>query len=217
MAYIRYEYDPNDPNSEEEARAKAYGQFFCGFILLWGSLGCIIYFICSLVSLFNGSYSEDLLYSIGLLVIISIIDFFILFGSWSRADKKEMAKKYFLLFFGGALDLSGIIAIIVSIYSLCHYGYGATLLICGLLGVTLNTIVIVSLYRKFEGYGPIKIRLFTEKEPTNSSFGIENINNERRNLETTTSTVSGHIFCHKCGKCLPENSAFCSSCGMKLG
>ena len=84
------------------------------------------------------------------------------------------------------------------------------------MGVILNTVVIISMYRKLEGYGPVKIRLFTEKESINSSFGVENINNEKRNLESTTSAVSGHIFCHKCGKCLPENSVFCSSCGIKL-
>ncbi len=215
MPYIRYEYDPNDPNSKAEARARAYGQYFLGFIFLWGSVGSVIYFICSLVSLFEGNYSESILYSSGLLVLVAIVDFYILFYRLDKKDRKEVARKYFLFFFGGALDLSGLIAIVVSVSSLCHNGSGAILLICSVFAVLIVTFLVVIVYRRIEGYGAIRVKLFTERDLppiTTSTFCA----NKKDGNATIPEIISECIFCHKCGKRLPADSEFCSACGTRL-
>lgn len=215
MAYIRY--NPNEPGDRE----RAYGEFFIGFIFLWGSVGSVIYYICSLVSLFKGNYSENMLYSSGLLIAMAIIDFFIVFSKADGDSKKEAAKSYFLFFFGGAIDLAGVIAIIVAINTLCHQGTGTVLLICSILAILIVTFAVIMIYRKIEGYGPPSIKLLTDK---NLSVAIEqaSIGKSAPVVKSISPSVpqtiqeSNYIFCHKCGKKLPEDSEFCSSCGARL-
>ena len=224
MAYIRY--NPHEPGDRE----RAYGEFFVGFIVLWGSVGSIIYYICSLVSLFKGEYSENILYSTGLLALMSVIDFFAVFSKVNKEQKSILAKKFFLFFVGGTLDVSAIIGAIVAITSLSRDGDGAALLVCALLCVLIVTIIIILIYRKIEGYEPIKLfadektlaeinQSTTTQQTDSNTFAPKPVVLRSADVDTSTyrnDIEEEHFFCHKCGKKLPSDSGFCSSCGTKL-
>lgn len=212
MAYIRY--NPNDPKDRESA----FRDYFLGLIFLWGSIGGIVYYICSFVSLFKGNYSANVLYSSGLLVIVAIIDFLILFSKDDRDSKVESAKSFFLFFIGGAIDLAGFIAVIVAISSLCHKGTGTLLLICSVVGILIVTLLVVVIYRKIEGCSPFATRFLTDRD---LSFQIRKTALQDKNSIVERCSCehildSRYIYCHRCGNRLPEDSEFCSSCGAKL-
>ena len=64
---MRYYYDPDGP----------CGHFgpLVGLIIIGGSISSIVYYIVSMISLFNGHYSANVLYSIGLILLVGIIVF----------------------------------------------------------------------------------------------------------------------------------------------
>lgn len=221
MAYIQYRYDPNDPNSKEEARSKAYSQFYQGFILLWGSIGSLIYLIFNLAPAFSGDITEDLYYSAGIAVVMTIVDFFIL--SQYSDSKKQFAKNYFPIVYVGLIELSGLIAIIVSTLSVCHRKGGELLLVCSSVVVFIFTILLVVLYRRAAGYGPIKIKLLSDKNDICETSRTDFKEYKAADIEphilphkNENNTSTEFIYCHKCGKKLPADSMFCSSCGTRL-
>ena len=210
MSYIFY--NPHEPGS----RGRALWEFYVKLFAFWGTVGSIIYYICSLVSLFKGNYSKNLLYSIGLIVLMSIVFFLCFFSEIFCETTVISAKNYFLFFVGGILDLSAIVGIIVSIASLCHNGEGIPLLIYSVFGVLGVTIVVVILYRKFEGYEQVKlfadkkILLEIKKENASQSIFVNTQAFIQNNCKTSC------FYCHRCGEKLPYDSKFCSSCGTKL-
>lgn len=100
--YIRY--DPNEPGDRE----RAYGQFLLGFIVLWGTVGSVIYYLCSIIPFIEGSWSENVLYSIGLYTFMGILDFSVL--NAGNSQKRKVAGKFFTIFFGGMLDATAMVA-----------------------------------------------------------------------------------------------------------
>lgn len=211
MPYIKYNIHPDDPEATEAERSKAYGRFFLGFIVLWGSVGSIIYFICSVVSLFNNGFSMDIFYSVGLVLVMSVIDFFSFFSSADRPLKKEIAKKFYLFFIGGLLGITGMIGMIVSITLLCHDGNGIWPLICSVIGTITVACLVMLVYNKLNGIVRKKIHLFTVK----SSMPLE-AENSNIALEKTIGSSSDYIYCHKCGKKMLSDSEYCNSCGAKF-
>lgn len=218
MAYIRY--NPHEPGDCE----RACGESFVGSIVLWGSVCSIIYYIYSLVLLFKGKYSENTLYSLGFLIVMAMIDFFAVSSKINKEQKKTFAKKFFLFFVGGTLDISAIIGVIIA---LCHTDNANVLLISALLCILCVTISVILIYRKIEGYE--SVRLYADKkllEEINQSTisSLSNSNSSaRRSIELDSSITETPkdiekecFFCHKCGRKVLADSVFCSSCGTKL-
>lgn len=206
MAYIRY--DPNKPGD----RGRAYGQFFLGVIFLWGTVGSAIYYLCSIIPFIKGSWSKNVLYSIGFFTLMGVLDFFIL--NAGIGQHRKSVGKFFTIFFGGMLDITAIIALIISILSLCHEGSGLSLLLFSILSILIVTVVIWTLCQKFDGR---KIKLFTERNLDDSvqkqaPLECGQSSREQTNLEQELLV----IYCHKCGKQLPNDSGFCSSRGARL-
>lgn len=217
MPYITY--DPDEPGD----RDRAYLSAFLGLIVTMGSIGGAFYYIFSLIDLFHGKWSADILYSFGLLSLISVVVFFVLFARLDKELRSEIAKKYFLFFFGGMLDLSGVIGTIIAIHSLCTARTGTLLLIGSLISILLITLAIILLYRKIEGYAPIK--LFADKDVV-SEINRASVQqplviqpkttpNQSQCIIPNTSETN-YFYCHKCGKKLPDDSSFCNSCGTRL-
>lgn len=212
MPYVYY--DPNKPGDRE----RAYGGYFLAFISLWGSLGSAILYLYEFAALFEGDYSEEnVLYAVGWLIAMAVIDFFVLFSGIRGKAKRNMAKSYFLLFFGGMIDSTGIIAIVVSVRSLCSEGTGIALLIYAILGVLIVSLVVALLYRRIKGRDSTHIRLFTDKR---LSYQINDLplpeSNKQDNFANSSVKECGFVYCHKCGKRLLDDSVFCSSCGSRL-
>lgn len=213
MPYVYY--DPNKPGDRE----RVYGGYFLAFISIWGSLGSAIFYLYEVAALFKGSYSEEnVLYAIGWLIAMAVIDFFVLFSGIHGKEKRNMAKSYFLLFFGGMIDSTGIIAIVVSARSLCSEGTGIALLIYEILGVLIVSLVVVLLYRRIKGQGSIHIRLFTDKTLSSqiNDLPLPKSRKEKSNFANSSVKECGFVYCHKCGKKLSDDSVFCSSCGSRL-
>lgn len=210
MPYINYEYDPNNPESKYEARQKAYWEFILGNTLILGLIGCIIYYICSLVSCINGDYSANIFYSFGLIFILSVGVFHVLTIGCDKYSKKEFACKYFVFFFGGILEFSAIISIIVSI---CYYEqHGGDLFVFSVLAALIIAICIELMNKILVEKKSFK--LFTQKELSQTILSEAN---KKDDDHTDTNTErKENIYCHKCGKCLPKENVFCSFCGTKL-
>lgn len=157
MAHIRY--DPNKPGD----RQHAYGEFFLSFIFWVGTIGSVIYYLCSIISFIKEGWSENILYAIGFCTLMGVLDFFILYAG--NRQKRKAAGKFFTIFYGGMLDITAIIALIISVLSLCHGESGLSLLIFSILSILIVTVVIWILCQKFDGR---KIKLFTERNPNDS-------------------------------------------------
>ena len=207
MPYISYEYDPNDPEDKKRAKEKAYAGCFTGFILLWGTVGAVILYIYSIVASFGGDHSGTL-FSIVILIIMSIVDYFILFGDTGKLYKQRK-KKYFLIYYGGAFELATLIGIVVSVGNLCHEGQGLLLLIGSTIGFLICTVILLLINKIIDGNKISCIRLFSSKEMNCSPLNV--VDNLQENV------VNGsYIYCHKCGKRLQNDSMFCGYCGIKL-
>ena len=211
MPYIQY--DPYEPGGRE----KAYGRVFLGMFSFWGSIASIIYYISAFASLFEGKYSDNVFYSVGFLLLMTVIDFFMFTSEMDTAKKKKVAKVYFLFFFIGAIVLLGIIAIAVAGRSQ-HNANGTTSLIGLGIGVLIAVFVIIWLCRELGGDEPIRIKLFTDKNVSSKLNSITTPSKESTELQNVRSAKDerNYIFCHKCGKKLLGDSKYCSSCGAKL-
>lgn len=212
MAYIHY--NPNEPGDRE----RAYGVAFLGIFLGWGSLGGIIYYLCSFVSLFNEGYSQNVLYSSGFLLLMALSDFLAFSRNTDRTSRKKLAQSFFVLFLGGAVDLVGLIAIVTAISSISHNGTGTLLLCCSIFGTLLVTFTTLFAYRKIKSDDLYAMKLSTDKDVIKKISQISSKNEELHKADDLSGITSDlqYIYCYKCGKKLQGDSTFCSACGAKL-
>lgn len=209
MPYISYNYDPNDPKSEPKARNKAFLIHIFLIAFPFATIAGLVFYIQSLIKLFSGVFSIDLLYSIGLIMLFAIIFFFIITDS-DKDARLFFAKFYFLYLVGGILGVGSIVAIIVSICSLKSNRTGPLLLILSCVFLIAVTLCVTLLHRRIiRGVKP-KDRPVFESIPNDTT---NNISIER---DIANNDSLDYIFCHKCGKRMIEDSHFCSSCGTKL-
>ena len=201
MPYIRYEVDPDDPEWTAMEAWKAYLTFFIVQSLGLASIGSVIYYIYSVVLLFKCDLHIRILYSGIFITVMAACMFMWVTRGSDMETRKSFAKKYFLFFFGGVLDVAGVIGIIISILSLCHDASGVFMLILSVFGIIIITLSVILIYCRIKGK---KIRLFTPEE--------------ERLIPASESKEPFiyYIYCHKCGKKMLSDSEFCSSCGIRL-
>ena len=162
MAYIRYKIYPDNPSATETERSKAYGKFYLGLVVVWGSVGAIIYFICSLVSAINNAIYENLFYSVLVLLAMSVVDFLSIFWGVNKATKRLAAKKFYAFFFCGMISVGAITSIIVSILD----RNTDSLLFMASIIVLLIAVAAVCLFCRIINRRP-KVRLFTDRKSLN--------------------------------------------------
>lgn len=187
---IKYPIYPNDPDATWEERSKTYGASIAGLFLTFGTIAAVYLMISETLALYKEGAFAGFSLAAGFAVFMSIVDFFYFFSSWHY--KKELAKKYFLLFFGGLLFTIGFLGMIMGVYFLCHGKTGAGLLAVSFLGTAAVVIFTLFLHARLTGKMK-KVRLFTEKEQALAA-----------------------VFCPRCGHKTLDDSLFCSSCGKKL-
>lgn len=202
VAYIEYKIHPNDPEATEAERLGAYGRLFIGLIVFWGSLGALIFFIISFVNVIKDGFTEDFLVSVGVLLLMAVIDFFSFYAGLDKISKRAAAKNYFLFFFGGTVSITAIISIIVALKN-----GGSVLLMSGIGGLFVTILVVCLVYFKIN-----RIRLFTDKALLDEGIPIS----RSQAIEATVTIQEKSVYCHKCGKEMSNDSRFCSSCGTPL-
>lgn len=218
MPHIRYEIHPDDPVATESARLHAYLDYFLGFIFLWGSIGSVIYYIWALVSSIKDKPTEDMLYSILLIVALSVFDFFVCFGRLDKELKLIIAKKFFLFSFFGLVELSCVVCMITAAN---NYFVDDVVFNIALIVAIIFLVLLIGYILKIKDVKLPKFRLFTDNNELNKEILTA------QNKQTQTIIPSPNIkpiqenevpfsFCHKCGKKVKSESLFCSFCGTKL-
>lgn len=202
MPYISY--DPNKPGDRERAAAGC----FIGPIIILGSVASIVFYFCSLISLFKGDPTPNLIYSVSSLLVLSFIDI-----SYISSNSESIKKGYFIIFYGVVLELTGIVAIIMAIISIYQNSTGMLLLICSLFGVVVVALITILLYRKNIGSS---VKLFSDKDLLLDLDDNQTSSCESTNGDSPTAACTDAFYCHKCGKKLPFDSNFCSACGAKI-
>ena len=211
---IHLRYNPNIPGDRE----RAWGSWLLNTIAFWAAIGIIVYYFYSLVKLLLGQWTVHYFISSGIILAVAVIAFFCITMEYDADEKKLFAKIYFIIFFGSTIDLSGITAIIVSIWRVCHRGTGTILLICSILGVITCSVLCVFLLCRVFGYRfEKKTKRQKENLPSTHEQKIITISQTTCNdKDIPAISNSGFIYCRKCGKKLPSDSCFCSSCGTKV-
>lgn len=203
--YIRY--DPNEPNG----RRNAYIKLICTLIAIWGPIISAIFYLGKFIAYLQGSNSKGIFYSIFWYLFFGVVDY--LFLRVLNTQKKKIAGKFFTIYIGGILDVTAIVAIIVSILSLYRKRTGIVPLVISIMTTLIISIAIWLLLQKLNGH---TIKFFSNIK-TSPSWEQHNYENKTNSFATQNSDEFGSvIYCHKCGKQLPKDSKFCNSCGTKL-
>ena len=209
--YYRYEYKPNDPEGNDKRARKASLLGCFGTLLAISIFGGILFYIIRYAQFLGKTKSfTEFLVSAGIIVFIGIV-FFVIFMIGLEDDRKNLLKYYFIYFFGGLLDFTGIITIIHAIGILKKERYASTMLWVSILSVLFITLILILVY--VFSIKKKRIKLFTNKKAIKN----DTIDTNKNTTDYTSTNVNpDYIYCHKCGKKLPNDSKFCNSCGATL-
>ena len=105
---IQFTYDPNDPKSYEKEKSKAIYRHSFGAFALIGTVASSIMLAEMIVDLFYGHYNKDLLMIMGMLILSGIV--FLIVIPENKLERRVLAPKLTVLFFGSSFILCGVCA-----------------------------------------------------------------------------------------------------------
>ena len=217
MPYIRYEYSHNDSIGRDIAFRKANLAHFFDLLAMVATLACNAYYIVNLIAVLKGNYSIDFWYSLVLIFLMAVINFFLISTGKSKRDFIGIYAISILLI---KAFLTAVIAAIVSIDLISNNKSGISILVGSIFLIICIVLIVIYLLRKEKGNTRtiLSKKLFTNKSVVESHMRIINDTMDNQNYVRVDSYENqSNVYCHKCGTALPSDSEFCNKCGAKLG
>ena len=206
---IRIWYDPKKPGDLYLALL----QHTLGVLMTFLSIAAVVNYYYSLEKLYEEGEVKEYALALLLLVIAATADFFIVSLRAGAEFRRQIAKKYFLYGGSGLVVITGIILCTFSVLSICHGGKGISKLVLSIIVLLVG------------GFGLFGSYLFVEEKIKRSiPEGRVKSNNTKVHYNNRYQQQSGEpeqsdrtfIYCYKCGRKIPIDSSYCTSCGTKI-